>query len=100
MSSNFDDKEKEPKAVVEQTDSLPQQLYNLHVSKYLNKDYIPFLEDAIRMVMIQFVIQFMFFLKSPSLGVLFSFRFVELLIYIILGVSAYWLIFKKLVFLS
>ena len=75
-------------------------MYNINVSQYLSKEYIAFLDDVARMVTIQIVIQLMVFLSSPSTNSFFDIRFFEILLYVILGVSAYWLIVKKLVKLT
>jgi hypothetical protein len=77
-----------------------EQLYQVNVSQYIDKEYIPFLEDLARMVTIQIVLQFMLFVQSPSSNPFFDIRFMQVLLYIILGVSAYWLVLKKLVKLT
>lgn len=72
-------------------------LVQFEVSEYVDKEYLPMIEDILRMVMLQFTVNFMYFVKSPDTTPLFSLEFVELLIYIVLGVSVYWLLFKKLI---
>ena len=72
-------------------------LVQFELSDYIDKEYLPMIEDIIRMVMLQFTVNLMYFIKSPDTTTLFSLEFVELLIYIVLGVSVYWLLFKKLV---
>ena len=71
-------------------------LYNIHLTKYVDKEYIPFIEDLIKILILQIVLQFMYFLKNPNEVQFFSFDFIEMLIYIVLGTSVYWLIIKKL----
>jgi hypothetical protein len=39
----------------------------------------------------------MYAMRDPSLTPFFSTAYLELLLYVILGVCAYWLLFKKLV---
>ncbi len=75
-------------------------LLDFNVTKFIDKDYVPYIEDLIRMITLQFVIQFMYFVKDPANNDLMSVNFLELIIYIIIGVSVYWLIFKKLVKLT
>lgn len=75
-------------------------LLDFNVTKFIDKDYVPYIEDLIRMITLQFVIQFMYFVKDPTNNDLMSVNFLELIIYIIIGVSVYWLIFKKLVKLT
>ena len=62
-----------------------------------NKAYIELINDVIRMITIQFMIQFLFYINGPDDTVFFSIDFFLLLIYIILGVCVYWLVIKKLV---
>jgi hypothetical protein len=76
------------------------ELYHLNVSKYIGKEYLPFLEDIARMFTIQVVLQLMLFAQSPSANPFFDVRFIEALLYILLGVSVYWLVLKKLVKLT
>lgn len=71
--------------------------YTLPISHLFGEEYVAFAEDVIRMVSIQLVIQFMLFLQAPSFSVLFSSSFFELLFYVVLGVSVYWLVVKKIV---
>ena len=70
---------------------------SLYVINVKNKEYIDFINDVLRMVTIQWMIQFLFYINNPSDVVFFSADFFLLLIYIILGVCVYWLIIKKLV---
>jgi hypothetical protein len=54
-------------------------------------EYIPYCDDLVRIVTIQFVIQFMMMRGASS----FDTDFLELVLYILAGVSMYWLILKK-----
>lgn len=67
------------------------------LTQFVSPEYIPFVEDLIRMVVLQFVVQMMYFFKDPLRCTLFTFEFIELLLYAIVGVSVYWLVFKKVV---
>ena len=67
------------------------------LTEFVSPEYIPFVEDLIRMVVLQFVVQMMYFFKDPLRCTLFTFEFIELLLYAIVGVSVYWLVFKKVV---
>lgn len=75
-------------------------LLEFNITKFVDKEYIPYVEDLIRIIILQVVIQFMYFVKDPSNNDLFSINLLELIIYISIGVSVYWLIFKKLVKLT
>jgi len=55
-------------------------------------EYIPYCDDLVRIVTIQFVIQFMMMLRGASS---FDSEFLELVLYILAGVSMYWLVLKK-----
>lgn len=70
----------------------------LYVVNVPNKEYLPFINDLVRMMTIQIMIQFLFFLNSPEAGAsFFTADFFLLLIYVALGVCVYWLVIKKLV---
>lgn len=70
---------------------------SLYVINVPNKEYIEFINDVIRMLTIQVMIQFLFYINNPVETFFFSADFFLLLIYIILGVCVYWLIIKKLI---
>jgi hypothetical protein len=72
---------------------------NLKLSDYVDKEYIPYFEDLIRMLIIQISIHVMMCSNRDDMP-LFSFEFLELFLYLIIGVSLYWLLFKKLVKIS
>lgn len=61
-----------------------------------NKDYIPLLQDVLRMVTLQVVIQFLYYINTDDTP-FFSVDFLLLVTYVILGVCVYWLIIKKLI---
>ena len=77
-----------------------KSVFLFDVSKVIDPEYIPYLEDLSRMLIIQFIIQFMYFSKNPSSHSFFTLDFIELCLYIIIAVSVYWLVFKKLVKLT
>jgi hypothetical protein len=72
-------------------------LYIIKVSDNLGNEFIPYINELIKMVTIQFLIQFMLFLKTPKLSIIFNFEFLEILTYIVLGLSLYWFAVKKLI---
>jgi len=75
-------------------------LLEVNVTKMIEKEYVPYIEDVIRMVILQLTINFMYFSKDPTNNAFFTLEFFELVLYIIIGVSVYWLIFKKLIKLT
>lgn len=62
-----------------------------------NKEYVAMMDDIARMVVIQFTIQFLYFINNKDGEAFFTLDFFLLLVYIVLGVCLYWLIFKKTV---
>lgn len=70
---------------------------SLYTISLPNKEYLGMVDDISRMVIIQFTIQFLYFINSKDNEAFFTLDFLLLLIYIILGVCLYWLIFKKTV---
>jgi len=72
-------------------------LYTIKISENFGNEYISFMNRLLEMVTIQFLIQFMLFLKSPQISVLFNFEFLEILVYIILGLSLYNFAVRKLI---
>ena len=72
-------------------------LVQLDLSEYIDREYIPMIEDMVRMVLLQLTVNFMYFIKNPEMNSFFKLEFLELLIYIVIGVAVYWLLFKKLI---
>jgi uncharacterized membrane protein SirB2 len=69
---------------------------SLYVVNVPNKEYVEFINDIVRMVTIQVMIQFLFSINSEGVA-FFSVDFFLLLLYIVLGVCVYWLIVKRFV---
>jgi uncharacterized membrane protein SirB2 len=72
-------------------------LVDLDVSKNIGNEYVPLVDDTLRMVTLQVVIQFMLSLRDSNEFSMFSESFFELLFYIVLGLMFYWLVMRKLV---
>lgn len=68
----------------------------LYTVKLGNPQYVGMIDDIMRMVLIQFTIQFLYYINNSEAG-FFTSDFFLLVIYIVLGVCVYWLIFKKLI---
>jgi hypothetical protein len=80
------------------TDNDQQEaLLTIDLSKKIGREYLIVIDDMTRMLIIQFTIQFMFFLSDPANTTLFSAEYFLLSLYIVLGVCLYWLVFRKLV---
>lgn len=72
---------------------MEESLYVFHVSK----DYAELADDIARMVIIQFAIQFLYYLNNPEKIAFFSSDFVLLVIYMILGILLYRLVLRKMI---
>ena len=70
-------------------------IYNFDLD--IDKEYIPAINDMIRMFIIQLVVNIMFYVSYPKENALLNETFLETLLYILLGVMTYWLIIKKVV---
>ena len=79
------------------TQSIFSEISEVDVTSHIGPGYIPMIEDVIRIYIIQIVVQFMLFVRSPSAFSIFDSDFLENLIYIGLGMCVYWLVFKRLV---
>ena len=63
----------------------------------INQEYKPYLMDLMRMISIHLTLNVMLFIIDPVNNKLFNQSFFMSLIFILFGVSVYWLIFKKFV---
>ena len=61
------------------------------------EEYRSYVEDLSRMIMIQVVANILFNLSNPSKYPFFSSDFAKTLLFIIVGVSAYWLVLRKII---
>lgn len=71
-------------------------------SRWWGPQYVPMLEDIVRMVCIQFTIQLLIYLNSTTSGngagaSFFTPDFALMLLYVVLGVMLYWLAIRKIV---
>lgn len=66
----------------------------LYVLQIPNSEYIELIQDIARMLILQLTIQFLYYINGESF---FTADFILLCVYIVLGVSLYWLVFRKLV---
>ena len=60
------------------------------------EEYKPFFMDMFRMLAIQTMVNVMFYLSDPVKNQLFSGVYIKTLCFVLLGVSVYWLVFKRL----
>lgn len=68
---------------------------SLYTFKLPNNEYAPMIDDIARMIIIQFTIQFLYYINNKDNDGFLTIDFLLLLTYIVLGVCLYWLIFKK-----
>lgn len=66
-----------------------------HYELPIDKEYLPLINDLIRMAVIQLTAQLMY--SSRSNQTFFSANFVQMLAFVLLGISVYWLIIRKIV---
>lgn len=60
-------------------------------------EYRSYVEDLSRMIILQVSANFLFSLSNPEKYSLFSGDFLMTLSYIIIGISIYWLVFRKII---
>ncbi len=71
-------------------------VFRLDVSSLVGPEYLPLVDDVIRMVCIQVTIQLMVYLSGNGAS-FFSSDFGLLVVYVVLGVMLYWLAVRKVV---
>ena len=69
---------------------------SLYTVTLANKEYLPMVEDILRMMTIQVTLQFLLYINNAE-AAFFTADFFLLLVYIVLGVCVYWLIIKRCV---
>ncbi len=74
-----------------------EHLYELNLSKHFGDENIVVFDDLLRMICIQFTIQVMYFIYDPTQNSILDEKFFEILFYMILGITIYWLIVRKLI---
>ncbi len=61
----------------------------------INKEYLPLINDLIRMAVIQITAQMLY--SSRNSMKFFSTNFIQMLGFILLGVAVYWLVIRKII---
>jgi len=62
----------------------------------LNPETIPMVYDILRTIVMQFTVQFLFYMNNPGIS-LFSSMFIQTTLFLILGTVIFWLIVYKIV---
>jgi len=70
-------------------------LYKINLD--IDKEYIPMINDLVRMGIIQIVAQTLFYMISPDKISLISEAFLKTLIFICIGIAVYWLLVRKII---
>ncbi len=74
-------------------------VFTIPISRILGEEYQPMISDILRMVCIHFTIQFMMYVGGTDTNI-FSREFIEMLLYIVLGVLVFWLVFKRIIWID
>lgn len=72
-------------------------VYEFSITSLLGPEYIPFVEDAFRILIIQVIYQVMLVMRNPVEYSVMDMDFLEACLYLVIGVCVYWLVFKRLV---
>ena len=72
-------------------------LFNIELN--IDKEYIPLINDVIRMFIIQVVAHALFVVNNKNVG-FFDKNFLQMLIFILLGIATYWMIVRKIVIIN
>ena len=70
-------------------------LYKINLD--IDKEYIPMINDLVRMGIIQIVAQTLFYMISPDKISLISGAFLKTLVFICIGIAVYWLLVRKII---
>ena len=69
----------------------------LNLNLNIEEEYKPMLNDLIKMFTILVVVNVLMYISNPSQNKLLGESYIQLLIFILLGVCTYWLVINKLV---
>ena len=75
----------------------PSAVWTLNVSDYIGVDNLDFANDLTRMIALQLVIQMMLHVVDPDRYSFMDGDFIVLLLFIVVAVSSYWLVLRRLV---
>ena len=66
-------------------------------NKKIDDEYVPFINDLIKLTVILVVVNLLMFLTNPKKNKFMGGAYIKLAIFILLGLSTYWLIVKKII---
>jgi hypothetical protein len=66
----------------------------------IDKEYLPLVNDLIKMGILLLTVNFLMFMSNPKKNKFMSESYVQLTIFVLLGISTYWLVIKPVVKLN
>lgn len=63
----------------------------------IDKEYIPFVNDLVRMSIIHIVAHILYYISNPIATPLFNSAFMNSVLFVLTGVCVYWLIMTKII---
>jgi hypothetical protein len=63
----------------------------------INKEYYPLMDDLTRMISILIITNILMFLNNPSKNKILSEYYVNIIVFVSLGIITYWLVLKKII---
>ena len=75
---------------------VPSSVWTWNVSRHFGHENAAFVNDSVRVLLIQVFMQVMLYINSPEKNGLFASEFVILVTFLGLGICFYWLVFRRL----
>ena len=75
----------------------PNAVWTYEISKHIGKENLMFVNDITRMASLQLVIQMMMHVTDPDRYNFLDADFIVLVLFIVVAVSAYWLVLRRLI---
>ena len=66
----------------------------------VDKEYIPLINDLIRMSVIHIIAQLLFNFSDTKKNPFFTIEFLQTILFVLLGICSYWLIFRKILIIE
>lgn len=70
-----------------------KSIFNIRIPE----EYRPVCQDITRMLTIQIVTNYLLHLSNPQQNIFLSQDFIKTLLFLLVGISVYWLVFNKIV---
>jgi hypothetical protein len=86
-----------PAAAVAAAYGAEPAVFTFNLSRIVGAEYMPMVQDILRMVCIQATIQLMLYLSGATPNGLLTAEFALLVVYVVLGVMLYWLALRRIV---